>query len=109
MTPFTAASNNAPFGPASPLARQLRARGVAEVAVCGLALEYCVLATALGAADAGFERVALVRGEGARAHDARSERASEAALRDKLVEKERDAGGRVRVRLVETFAEALEP
>jgi aminoglycoside 3-N-acetyltransferase len=38
----------------------LRGRGITEVVVAGVALEFCVIASALGAADAGFS-VALVR------------------------------------------------
>ena len=37
------------------LERLLRERGVEEVAICGLATEYCVKNTALDAARAGFE------------------------------------------------------
>ena len=36
------------------LAEQLRARGVTDVAVAGLATDYCVKATALDALAAGF-------------------------------------------------------
>ena len=43
----------------TPLAEQLRALAVDEVAVCGVATEYCVRATALDAAKAGF-RVAVL-------------------------------------------------
>jgi nicotinamidase/pyrazinamidase len=43
------------------LAEKLRARGVARILVGGLALDYCVKATALDAAAAGFD-VRLIRG-----------------------------------------------
>jgi len=58
------------------LADRLRQRGVRRVAVCGLALDYCVKETALDAAEAGFETalladgtrpVNLATGDGARA------------------------------------------
>ena len=42
------------------LAAQLRARGVVRVAVCGLALDYCVRATALDAVAAGFGACVLL-------------------------------------------------
>ena len=45
----------------------LRGPGVTRVVVCGLALDYCVRATCLDAAEAGFEVVLLV--EGTRAVD----------------------------------------
>lgn len=38
-----------------PLAEYLRERGVTSVAVCGLAADYCVRATALDAIEEGFE------------------------------------------------------
>ncbi|KAK4534978.1 hypothetical protein CDCA_CDCA03G1003 [Cyanidium caldarium] len=41
------------------LAEQLRQRGVTHVLVCGLALDYCVRATACDALDAGF-RVSVI-------------------------------------------------
>jgi nicotinamidase/pyrazinamidase len=91
--------------PPSPLAEALRARGVREVVVCGLALEYCVLSTALGAADARFERVTVVVREASRAFDATAARASPRSLADRAEEKARETG--VRVRFVDTFAEAL--
>jgi nicotinamidase/pyrazinamidase len=43
----------------TPLAQQLKSLGVQEVAVCGVATEYCVRATALDGASAGF-RVAVL-------------------------------------------------
>src|SRR5271155_4718881 len=43
----------------TPLAEQLRALAVHEVAVCGVATEYCVRATALDAAKAGFRVTVL--------------------------------------------------
>jgi nicotinamidase/pyrazinamidase len=45
---------------ATGLAAWLRARGVAEVVVCGLALDYCVQFTALDAVDAGFATTVVV-------------------------------------------------
>lgn len=39
------------------LARELRARGVRRLVVCGLATDYCVLNTVLDARDEGFEVV----------------------------------------------------
>ncbi len=45
--------------PATGLAGLLRERGVARVFVCGLARDYCVRATALDAASAGFAAVLL--------------------------------------------------
>lgn len=41
------------------LAEQLRALGVEDVAVCGVATEYCVRATAIDAAQAGFRVTVL--------------------------------------------------
>lgn len=41
------------------LGEWLREQGVAEVAVCGLALDYCVKATALDAVEAGFRTVLI--------------------------------------------------
>lgn len=38
----------------------LRARGVHEVAVCGIATDYCVRATAIDAARSGFDTTVLV-------------------------------------------------
>jgi nicotinamidase/pyrazinamidase len=90
--------------PPSALAEALRSRGVREVVVCGLALEYCVLSTALGAADARFDSVVVVL-EASRAFDAASARASPRGLADAAEAKFRDTG--VRVRVVQTFAEAL--
>ena len=49
------------------LAGLLRAHGVASVVVCGLATEYCVLATALDAVELGFATSLLV--DGSRAVD----------------------------------------
>ncbi len=46
-------------GASTGLAGWLRERGIEDVYVCGLALDYCVNATALDAADAGF-RTAIV-------------------------------------------------
>ena len=48
--------NHGPEGsrPSTGLAGWLRERGIAEVHVCGLARDYCVLWTALDAVDAGF-------------------------------------------------------
>jgi nicotinamidase/pyrazinamidase len=43
----------------TPLAEQLRSLAVEEVAVCGVATEYCVRATALDAAKAGFRVTVL--------------------------------------------------
>ncbi|RLM51911.1 isochorismatase family protein, partial [Halobellus sp. Atlit-31R] len=37
------------------LARSMRADGITRLAVCGLALDYCVLNTVLDGVDAGFE------------------------------------------------------
>lgn len=42
------------------LAAHLRARGVTEVAVCGIATDHCVRATALDAAAAGFATTVLI-------------------------------------------------
>ncbi len=44
---------------ANDLAARLRERGTRRVFVCGLATDYCVRATALAAADAGFETIIL--------------------------------------------------
>ena len=44
---------------ATTLQRDLQARGVRRVFVCGLATDYCVKATALDAHGAGFETVVL--------------------------------------------------
>ena len=44
------------------LAGLLRAHGVASVVVCGLATEYCVLATALDAVELGFATSLLLDG-----------------------------------------------
>jgi len=61
---------------ATDLASILRARGIRRVAVCGLATDYCVAATAIDAAALGFETsllrdavraVDLVPGDGERA------------------------------------------
>ena len=90
--------------PPSALAEALRSRGVRNVVVCGLALEYCVLSTALGAADARFDSVVVVL-EASRAIDAASARASPRGLADAAEAKFRDTG--VRVRVVQTVAEAL--
>lgn len=48
--------NHGPLGtrPSTGLAGWLRERGIAEVHVCGLARDYCVLWTAQDAAEAGF-------------------------------------------------------
>ncbi|CAN5889071.1 nicotinamidase [soil metagenome] len=43
-----------------PLAQWLRVRGIDEVDVCGLATDYCVRATALDAARAGFRTQVLL-------------------------------------------------
>lgn len=45
---------------ANDLARRLQARGTRRVFVCGLATDYCVRATALASADAGFETIVLL-------------------------------------------------
>jgi nicotinamidase/pyrazinamidase len=42
------------------LAERLRASRTKRVFVCGLATDYCVKATALEAADAGFETIVLL-------------------------------------------------
>lgn len=42
---------------ATELARLLREHGASRVVICGLALDYCVRATALDAADEGFDTV----------------------------------------------------
>jgi nicotinamidase/pyrazinamidase len=64
------------------LAGILRARGIRSVAVCGLATDYCVRATALDALNLGFETavllgavrpVDLVPGDGVRALEALAE------------------------------------
>lgn len=64
------------FGPDTGLEELLRARGVDEVHVVGLALDYCVKATALDARRAGFDVVVhrgatravdVARGDGERA------------------------------------------
>jgi nicotinamidase/pyrazinamidase len=47
------------------LAQRLRARGVKRVFVGGVATEYCVLETALGALDAGFQVHVIKGAEGA--------------------------------------------
>ena len=94
----------APPPPPSALAEALRSRGVRDVVVCGLALEYCVFSTALGAADARFDSVVVVL-EASRAYDAASARASPRGLADAAEAKFRETG--VRVRVVQTFAEAL--
>ena len=52
---------------ATELAGLLRERGVASVVVCGLATDYCVLATALDAVELGFATSLLL--DGARAVD----------------------------------------
>ncbi len=44
----------------TPLAEWLAARGVERVDVCGIATDYCVRATALDAAQAGFDTTVLV-------------------------------------------------
>jgi nicotinamidase-related amidase len=44
---------------ANDLAHRLRERGIKRVFVSGLATDYCVRATALAAADAGFETILL--------------------------------------------------
>jgi len=45
--------------PSTGLAGWLRERGVSRVYVCGLALDFCVRATAIDAAEAGFETFVL--------------------------------------------------
>lgn len=47
-------------GDGSGLAEWLRARGIGRVEVCGIATDYCVRATALDAADAGFQTTVLL-------------------------------------------------
>ena len=47
------------------LANLLRARGVTEVVVCGLATDYCVVATALDAVALGFSTTVLLDSVGA--------------------------------------------
>lgn len=68
---------------ANDLARRLQARGTRRVFVCGLATDYCVRATALASADAGFETIVLLDaiaavdaapGDGARAIEEMRER-----------------------------------
>jgi len=44
------------------LAEELRRRGIARVFIAGLATDYCVRATALGAIEAGFETVLIEDG-----------------------------------------------
>jgi nicotinamidase/pyrazinamidase len=47
---------------ATELAGLLRARGIATVVVCGLATDYCVLATAIDAVELGFATSLLLNG-----------------------------------------------
>jgi nicotinamidase/pyrazinamidase len=42
------------------LAQRMRATGIRRVFVCGLATDYCVRATAVAAAEAGFETIVLL-------------------------------------------------
>ena len=97
-----AAAQNA-FHEGSGLAPFLRAQGARAVVVCGLALEYCVLATALGAADAGFPTVVIVR-EGSAAFGTEADKV-EGKIAALVAEKQGKTG--VRVHVVATFEEAL--
>jgi len=48
------------YGTKTNLASELQNRGVEEVYVCGLALDYCVLHTCLGAVKEGFTTYCLI-------------------------------------------------
>ncbi|MFC5462921.1 isochorismatase family protein [Massilia niabensis] len=76
------------------LARQMRARGVRRVVVCGLATDYCVLNTALDARTDGFEvlivpeamrAVEVQAGDGERAIGRMVERGAQPVQVDELV------------------------
>lgn len=46
----------------TPLARQLHSRGITHVSIVGLALDYCVRATAIDARKFGFDVTLVERG-----------------------------------------------
>jgi nicotinamidase/pyrazinamidase len=70
--------------PATGLAGYLRERGIAQVYVCGLARDFCVLWSAEDAADAGFETTVIW--ELTRPVDPASDAAVRAALAERRVQ-----------------------
>jgi nicotinamidase/pyrazinamidase len=78
----------------SELAEMLKERGVTEVAVCGLATDYCVRASAIDAAGLGFETTVVTDairavdvepGDGERAIEEMKEAGAETATSDEVL------------------------